>query len=235
MPLILLVLLTGCDQKITGPDPVNLDTDNDGIMNSADSCPSQPETVNKVFDRDGCPDQPLDLYLAVRADADAFWTFYFNGVLGRQYFPVARVQMFNGFVASACGPGSGGPFYCGLDFVMYLDERFMLDQLNRIGDFAPAAIVAHEVGHHVQGLLGLLGLPSIQKELQADCLAGAWAASAGARGLLDPGDFQEAARSLFEAGDPAGVPWFAPSAHGTPQQRQQSFTFGFTAGAIRCG
>ena len=139
-----------------------------------------------------------------------------------------------GYRASACGAGQG-PFYCPVDTVVYLDEPFMEDQIQRIGDFAAATIIAHEIGHHVQTLRGVLGVLSIQRELQADCLAGAWAISAGAKGLLETGDFQEAARALFEAADPTGTPWFAPDAHGTATQRQQFFTLGFNGGASACG
>lgn len=208
------------------------DRDGDGFVDSIDKCPTQPETKNGVFDKDGCPDQPSDLYLAVKADVDTFWSVYFGTVLFRPYTP-ANMRIFTGSAFSLCGSGSG-PFYCGLDFTVYLDDRFMSDQLVRIGDFAPAVVIAHEIGHHTQNLVGALGQISIQKELQADCLAGGWAASAGARGLLDPGDFQEAARSLFEAADLAGTPWFAPNAHGTPAQRYQAFLTGFQRGAFFC-
>jgi predicted metalloprotease len=234
--LVPALLLAACSQTDSGEgiNPVgpSRDGDGDGIVDAVDRCPGERETLNGVFDRDGCPDTSVDLYLAARSDADAFFGLYFNSVLLRPYVP-SRLQMFTGRATSACGPGQG-PFYCGADGTVYLDQGFMDNQLRRIGDFAPAMIVAHEVGHHTQNLLGLLGTLSIQKELQADCLAGAWAASAGARGLLDAGDFQEAAQSLFEAGDQIGLPWFAPGAHGTPLQRQQAFTFGFQRGAFFC-
>lgn len=208
------------------------DVDNDGILGAADRCPNEAETLNRIFDTDGCPDRPADLYAAVLPDVQAFWNIYFTSVLGRPYVPT-RMQLFSGQTFSACGPGQG-PFYCGIDSTVYLDERFMDAQLARFGDFAPAMILAHEVGHHTQNLLGLLGAISIQKELQADCLAGAWSASAGARGLLDVGDFQEAASSLFSSGDTMGTPWFAPGAHGAPFQRQQAYLSGFQRGAFYC-
>jgi predicted metalloprotease len=232
----LIALFAGCGggaHDNVMPTPAK-DTDADGILDVADRCPTQPETINKVLDRDGCPDVVADLYPAVRADVESFWSAFFPASVGRPYSPIARLQLFAGTALSPCGAGSG-PFYCGADQVVYLDTPFMEDQIGRIGDFAGATIIAHEIGHHVQNLRGLFGTLSIQIELQADCMAGAWAGSAGARGLLEAGDFQEAARALFEAGDAAGTPWFAPSAHGTPLQRQQSFVRGFNAGAVGCG
>jgi len=211
---------------------VNNDTDGDGILNALDRCPTQPETKNGVFDRDGCPDQVADLYAVVKNDVDLFWTGYFNSVLLRPYFS-ANMRLFRGATGSFCGSGSG-PFYCGLDNTVYLDEGFLESQLSRIGDFAVAVVIAHEIGHHTQNLLGLLGQISIQKELQADCLAGGWAASATIRGQLDNGDLQEGARSLFEVGDPAGTPWFASGAHGSAAQRNQAFATGFARGAFSC-
>jgi predicted metalloprotease len=232
----LIALLAGCgggnhDNVVMTPAK---DTDADGILDVADRCPTQPETINKVLDRDGCPDVVSDLYPAVRADVESFWSAFFPASVGRPYSPITGFQLFAGTAISPCGTGAG-PFYCPVDRVVYLDTPFMEDQIARIGDFAGATIIAHEIGHHVQNLRGLFGTLSIAIELQADCMAGAWAGSAGARGLLEAGDFQEAARALFEAGDATGTPWFAPSAHGTPLQRQQSFVRGFNAGAVGCG
>jgi predicted metalloprotease len=235
-PIVGLAILTGAcggGGSETPTAPIS-DKDGDGIPDIADRCPSQPETVNRVLDRDGCPDVVTDLYPAVRSNVESFWASSFPNLYGRSYSSIARIQLFSGTGASACGAGQG-PFYCPVDTVVYLDEPFMEDQIQRIGDFAAATIIAHEIGHHVQTLRGVLGVLSIQRELQADCLAGAWAISAGAKGLLETGDFQEAARALFEAADPTGTPWFAPDAHGTATQRQQFFTLGFNGGASACG
>ena len=118
--------------------------------------------------------------------------------------------------------------------VVYLDSGFMQTQLSAFGDFGPAMIIAHEIGHHIQNLLGLTGGFTIQQELQADCLAGGWMKDAGARGLLEVGDSQEAANSLFTLGDPVGTPWFDPDAHGTAQQRVEAFRVGFLSGVGSC-
>jgi uncharacterized protein len=226
-----LFVLASCIPTDSPLGPDLQDSDGDGILDQADSCPNAAEVFNRVFDSDGCPDSPPDLYNAVRADVEAFWSGYFSTTLGRQYAPLRSMVLFSGGATSACGPGAG-PFYCGQDQTVYLDNPFLLDQLQRIGDFAPAAIIAHEIGHHAQFLLGILGTTfTIAIELQADCLAGRWAGSAGARGLLDIGDMQEAYTSLFQSGDAPGTPWFHPNAHGTPLQRQQAFAHGVANGA----
>ena len=238
--LVFAIHLTSCDIfQMEEDEPMSIDMDLDGIPDTQDVCPSLAEIFNNVFDRDGCPDTPLDLYNAVRSDVEAAWnvTFQTNGIF---YTPIQRFIVFSPIPQSisACGTNanSSGPFYCPVDLGVYLEDRFMLDQLNRIGDMAPAVVIAHEVGHHVQNLLGILqgGFFSIQIELQADCFAGAWARSAGARGLLEVGDLQEAAQTMFEIGDPAGIPWFAPGAHGTSQQRQNAFGTGFSFGSDGC-
>jgi predicted metalloprotease len=233
--LLAVACAKGGDSEDDGRNPLkpSADLDGDGILDSVDGCPSQAENRNGVFDRDGCPDRPADLYHSAMADAQTFWANYFNGVLGRPYYP-ARLVMFSTPIVTPCGPASPGPFYCGLDATVYLHEGFMDDQLRRFGDFAPVVIVAHEVGHHTQNLTGVLGAISIQKELQADCLAGAWSASAGARGMVETGDLNEGAMSLFSAGDAIGTPWFAPGAHGNSVQRQQAFFSGFSRGAFGC-
>ena len=111
--------------------------------------------------------------------------------------------------------------YAGADFVA-------------LNDCAPI-VIAHEIAHHTQNLRGVFNAVfDIQAELQADCLAGAWGATVSARGLLGPGDFQEAARLMFEIRDPFGLPWFAPDAHGTAAQRYEAFSKGFRSGPRGC-
>lgn len=231
---LLVLVIAGCDEASTPVDP-SVDADQDGIVDAHDQCVGVPETRNGVFDSDGCPDQVEDLYHAVRADVEPFAARVFSTLSGGYpYSPIRAFQLFAGVASSSCGPASG-PFYCGLDLGIYLDRAFMQDQLQRIGDFAPAVIIAHEFAHHVQFQTGALGrLPTIVTELAADCFAGAWASTAGARGLLDPGDLLEASQSLFEAGDLPGTAWFEPGAHGSPSQRQQAFAQGFRWGALSC-
>ncbi|MEZ4416155.1 MAG: neutral zinc metallopeptidase [Gemmatimonadota bacterium] len=229
---LLVLLAIGCSDGL-GPEP-GVDSDGDGIPDSADRCLGVAENFNGVFDGDGCPDTPTDLYLAVRADVEPFAAQVFGLLTGGfPYQPLRAFILFRGVAPSSC-PGQQA-FYCGRDLGVFLDEAFMLDQLQRIGDFAPAVIIAHEIGHHIQFQTGALSrFPSIVTELAADCFAGAWASTAGARGLLDAGDLQEAATTLFEVGDPLGTPWFNPGAHGSSQQRQQAFFAGFRLGVTAC-
>jgi predicted metalloprotease len=122
----------------------------------------------------------------------------------------ARLVLFRGAVDSACGSASSavGPFYCPIDHKVYIDLSFY-EQLRRrfgaSGDFAQAYVIAHEVGHHVQNLRGILGRAespdSIAVELQADCLAGAWARDADRRTLLEIGDLDEALDAAAAIGD----------------------------------
>jgi predicted metalloprotease len=140
---------------------------------------------------------------------------------GRQY-ENPRLVLFTGAVHSACGSTSSavGPFYCPLDHKLYLDLSFFKDMSQRLGapgDFAQAYVIAHEVGHHVQNLLGIAekvqrlqrqaseaegNAISVRMELQADCLAGVWGYHANhARGLIEPGDFEEGLAAAAAIGD----------------------------------
>src|SRR5690606_3800328 len=120
-----------------------------------------------------------------------------------------RLTLFRDAIGSACGSASAavGPFYCPLDRKVYIDLSFYDDlrrQFGAPGDFAQAYVIAHEVGHHVQNQRGLLGrgdAHSIEVELQADCLAGAWARSADARGLVEVGDVDGALNAAAQIGD----------------------------------
>ena len=121
----------------------------------------------------------------------------------------AKLVLFRDAIASACGTASSavGPFYCQLDRKVYIDLAFYEQLRQRFGapgDFAQAYVIAHELGHHVQNLRGLLGkgeVSSVKVELQADCLAGAWGKSASARGLLETGDLDEALNAASQIGD----------------------------------
>jgi hypothetical protein len=136
------------------------------------------------------------------------------------YVPPVLV-LFDGATQSACGVGRAevGPFYCAADRKVYLDLSFFRELDERFGapgDFAQAYVVAHEVGHHVQNLLGIsetvtaqreraddrqANALSVRLELQADCYAGVWGHFAQARGLLDPGDVDEGLNAAAAIGD----------------------------------
>ena len=156
---------------------------------------------------------------AVFHDAEAMWTREFEAA-GLQYTP-ARLTIFHDQVHTACGTQSAavGPFYCPADRGVYLDTRFF-DQLGRtvgvrLGAFARAYVVAHEVAHHVQVLLGITGrvraadqrdpagtnARSVRLELQADCFAGVWKHATYERGQLTGADFEDALRAAAIVGD----------------------------------
>jgi predicted metalloprotease len=160
-----------------------------------------------------------------------------------------RLVLFRNAIRSACGTATTavGPFYCPLDRKVYIDLAFYDELRTRFGapgDFAQAYVIAHEVGHHVQNLRGLLGrgeVSSVPIELQADCLAGAWARSADTRGLVEVGDVDEALHAAAQIGDDTiqrkatGHVQPETFTHGTAAQRSSSFHRGYQGGAAACG
>ncbi|MBK9626017.1 MAG: neutral zinc metallopeptidase [Rhodocyclaceae bacterium] len=175
---------------------------------------------------------------------------------GRQYVPPTLV-VFTGRTSTACGTGESamGPFYCPADSKVYIDLAFYRDLQNRFkapGDFAQAYVIAHEVGHHVQHLLGISAKVqqarqqatptqgnalSVKLELQADCLAGVWAARANeAKQILDTGDIEEALTAASAIGDDRlqqqSRGTVAPDSftHGSSAQRMRWFKRGIDSG-----
>jgi predicted metalloprotease len=216
----------------------------------------------------GAPGTPAELTAQERAagefvsvtlaDTEEVWTSVFREQLNATYTPTVLV-LFKGATQSPCGGASGatGPFYCPLDRKVYLDTEFFATlerQLGAKGDFAAAYVVAHEVGHHVQDELGILGKTtdirrrvsdaqgneiSVRVELQADCLAGIWARQASdIFGTIEPGDFEEALMAARQIGDDtlqrnAGQrPMPHTFTHGTSEQRQRWFATGLQSGQI---
>ena len=195
----------------------------------------------------------------VLADTEEIWTSIFRDQLGRTYQP-PKLVLFSGVTQSPCGNASGatGPFYCPADEFAYLDTQFfttMVRQMGAKGDFAAAYVVAHEVAHHVQNKLGILGEVnklrarssttianrlSVKIELQADCLSGVWARAAAAKfGSLERGDVEEAINAARQIGDDtlqrnAGrVPAPHTFTHGTSEQRTRWFETGFETGDLQ--
>ncbi len=175
---------------------------------------------------------------------------------GAQYRP-ARLVLFRDAIQSACGLGESatGPFYCPGDEKVYIDLGFYQELQQRFGapgDFAQAYVLAHEIGHHVQNLLGTeaevrrarsnrpdLGNElSVRLELQADCYAGIWAHSTAQRDLLERGDVEEGLGAAAAVGDDRiqrmGGGRVAPEAftHGSSEQRMQWFQRGFKSGQL---
>ena len=192
------------------------------------------------------------------ADTEEIWTAVFRDQLNRTYKPTTLV-LFKDHTPSACGGASEatGPFYCPADKKVYLDTAFVTTLSQRLGangDFAAAYVVAHEVGHHVQDELGILGKAnqirqqvseaesneiSVRIELQADCLSGIWArAAAQDLGTIEPGDLEEAVAAARQIGDDtlqrnAGRrPMPHTFTHGTSEQRSRWFVTGLQSGRI---
>lgn len=177
-------------------------------------------------------------------DVQNYWSNAFTA--SSIAYPDARLVLYRDAVQSACGvaPAATGPFYCPNDQTVYLDLSFFDELSKRLGapgDFAEAYVIAHELGHHVQNLLGALGATqdpavSVATELQADCYAGVWAGSAESRGLLQRGDLQEGLTAASAVGDDtlakrAGrVPNQETFTHGSAAQRTHWFETGYDSG-----
>ena len=146
------VVFTACGGG--GTEPEDLDLDDDGILNAVDACPTQAETVNKVYDSDGCPDTVAGFYDDVRADIEAFWVASLEG----SAFPYRSLTAFVAYttvINTPCGLAElGNAFYCPLDEGVYYDFNFLQLFLDGVGDMAPAFIISHEIGHHVSHILG---------------------------------------------------------------------------------
>lgn len=196
----------------------------------------------------------------VLADTEDVWTDVFRQQ-GKQYTD-PHLVLFRGATSTACGTGQAamGPFYCPGDQKVYIDLAFydtLRKQLGAPGDFAQAYVIAHEVGHHVQNLLGIsekvdsarrrvneaeYNRLSVRLELQADCFAGVWANHAQkTRQILEKGDVEEAMNAAAKIGDDAlqrssGRAVVPDSfTHGTSAQRQRWFNAGLESGAVqRC-
>ena len=194
------------------------------------------------------PDQLASFLQGVLNDVNDSWARKFQAA-GRQYQP-AQLQLYQGGVYSACGAtdGSVGPFYCPADQTVYLGLDFfqvMEQNLGATGDFAKAYVVAHEVGHHVQNLLGITGQygpssnqQSVDTELQADCLAGVWGNDAQQRGLVEDGDLMEGLNAAASVGDdvlqqstgqPVNPDTFT---HGSAEERASWLLRGFDTGKV---
>ena len=164
-----------------------------------------------------------------------------------------KLVLFSDQVQSACGTAgsSTGPFYCPGDEKLYLDFSFFRElksEFNAPGDFAQAYVIAHEVGHHVQNILGTMdkvnqagenNQMSVRLELQADCYAGVWAFYANQQGLVEAGDAEEAIRAAQAVGDDAiqkrSQGYIVPDSftHGSSRDRMAWFSRGYQAGDMR--
>lgn len=202
--------------------------------------------------------EACDFSRAVLGSTEDVWTRMFaenrlpnyGGAAGPYQAPTLAV--FSGNVQTACGnaPSSVGPFYCPGDRKLYIDPGFyqtMQDRLNAPGDFAQAYVIAHEVAHHVQNLIGATqagpresdNQHSVRVELQADCLAGVWGHTAAARLQITQEDLSEALNAAHNIGDDALQRQAGQSVnptgftHGTSEQRMRWFRRGYDSGDPR--
>jgi predicted metalloprotease len=232
-PSTMLSLINGDGQQASAPAPA-------------------PATAN------GTQDPQVDFVRAVLGETEDVWGAYFTQ-MGKTYVP-PKLVLFSYSVESACGNASSaaGPFYCPGDRKVYLDLSFfnqLSTQFGAPGDFARAYVIAHEVGHHVQNLLGITDKASaaeqqaggkvgankvsVRVELQADCFAGVWAEQANqARHIMEPGDLEAGLTAASSVGDDTlqkehqGMVVPDSFTHGTSAQRVKWFKRGFESGKI---
>ena len=239
--LILVAMYFGVD-----PTPLLQDMQRGPSASTSGTRPSAEDLKN---------DPLADMVSVVVADTEDVWTTIFAGQ-GRRYAEPTLV-MFTGATRSACGLGQAamGPFYCPADQNVYIDLSFydqMRARFKAPGDFAQAYVIAHEIGHHVQNLLGVSGQVhsmkqrvsqvegnalSVRLELQVDCLAGVWANHADkARKIIEDGDVDEALTAASAIGDDTlqrqsrGTVVPESFTHGTAVQRQRWFRTGLQSG-----
>lgn len=216
--------------------------------------------------------EAIDFVGTVLADTEDTWSQVFQQQLGKNY-QAPKLVMFNGVVNSGCGTAQSamGPFYCPADQKVYIDTAFFKDMRTQMGitgeqnqtelsrqdqagDFAQAYVIAHEVGHHIQTILGISDQVhqarsqmnekqgnelSVRQELQADCLAGVWAYHNHQRTqFLEQGDIAEAMDAAHKIGDDylqkQARGYVVPDSftHGTSAQRMKWFDLGFKSGQM---
>jgi uncharacterized protein len=201
-------------------------------------------------------DESVVFVRKVLGETEDAWNGIFAAAGERYVEP--KLVLFSGGVTSACGMASAatGPFYCPSDQKVYLDTAFFEDmrtQFDAAGDFAQAYVIAHEIGHHVQNLTGVLpqfnrrrqsmseseaNAMSVRVELQADCYAGIWGRYTDQKGILERGDIEEALNAAEQIGDDAlqkrSQGYVVPDSftHGTSEQRAKWFRRGFETGKV---
>ena len=249
--LSLIGYFTGIDPRILigGAQMVESATNGGGAVAPASITASQQAN----------PNDPMRHFISrVLGETEGVWAQVLPAQKGVKYTP-ATLVLYTGQTQSGCGGAQSamGPFYCPNDKKVYLDMSFFADMKDKYGgggDFAYAYVVAHEIGHHVQDLLGILdktdqakqGMSkaqangiSVRVELQADCLAGVWAANANEKWqILEQGDVEKAIATAQAIGDDrlqtAARGYAVPDSftHGSSAMRQQWLTTGLKSGQI---
>jgi predicted metalloprotease len=253
--VILVVLFFGL--KACGIDPMQVLTGGGGLLPGEDSGrTTSGETGPGSSSGSARNDEMKQFVATVLAETEDVWNgiFQANGLT----YEEPKLTLFEGQIRSACGFASSasGPFYCPADKKVYLDTSFfrqLSEQFGASGDFAEAYVVAHEVGHHVQNLIGVLpkfnqmrqrmseseaNHMSMQVELQADCFAGVWGHYTAQKGILEEGDLEEALNAAQQIGDDTlqkrTQGYVVPETfnHGTSAQRQKWFARGYKSGKL---
>lgn len=241
--LVIVAMYFGVDPSIVLQQGTEM-----GGGSSIQTIPIQPSTADNEL---------ADFVSVVLADTEDTWESLFNQMGGTYEEP--NLVLFSGMVESPCGYAQAaiGPFYCPRDRKVYIDLSFYRDLKNKMGapgDFAQAYVISHEVGHHVQNLLGISDKVhamrrrlsqkeynkfSVKLELQADCFSGIWAHHAQKmRNILEPGDVEEALNAASMIGDDRlqkqARGYVTPDSftHGTSAQRVTWFNRGFQTGSI---
>ena len=238
--LVLILVLWMC-----GADPSTiLSLFTSGGADVPTQTQSQPQAQTKEQN-----DENKQFTRVVLRSTEKIWNKVLSEQAGIQYREPILV-LFDNSTSSACGYASSatGPFYCPGDQKLYLDFGFfqkLKTEFQAEGDFAEAYVIAHEVGHHVQNLLGTMSRAgrsneaSVRLELQADCYAGVWAHYADKNNLVEAGDIQEAIRAAEAVGDDAiqkrTQGYVVPDSftHGSSAQREEWFRRGFQTGDMR--
>jgi uncharacterized protein len=229
-----------------------------GVLGGAQDVLAPPQAQTAPGPAPAPQDEMGQFVAAVLGGTEDTWETIFRD--GGAQYRKPRLVLFRGAVPTACGTGQSamGPFYCPGDEKVYIDLSFydtLRSQLGAPGDFAQAYVIAHEVGHHVQNLLGITGRMdemrrqvsqreynalSVRLELQADCFAGIWAHhNHRTNQIIEPGDIDEALRAAAAIGDDAlqkksqGMVVPDSFTHGTSEQRQRWFHTGLETGKVQ--
>ncbi|MGE5181779.1 MAG: neutral zinc metallopeptidase [Acidobacteriota bacterium] len=248
--LVLIVVLA----LLTGQNPLDLlgqivAQQDAGTVTSTGGAPYRESATDR---------ERREFVAVVLADTEDVWHGVFRHEIGRDY-QEPHLVLFSGAIDSGCGfaQAAVGPFYCPVDQKVYIDLDFYDELKSRFGapgDFAQAYVIAHEVGHHVQNLLGVSGAVqaeerragsavanrlSVGLELQADCLAGVWARrTEREKHVLESGDLEEALNAAAAVGDDRiqkqTQGYVVPDSftHGSARQRASSFRHGYDGGTL---
>ncbi len=249
--IVLFFVLRSC-----GIDPLQILAGGTDGANPFDQMIPQSQPQTSQVPKSAPSDKQAEFTAIVLAETEDVWSGIFQSS-GAQY-PKPTLVLFSDAVRSACGSATSasGPFYCPADSKIYIDLSFY-DQLARrfgaSGDFAQAYVLAHEVGHHVQNIIGVLpkfnqmrrrmsaaeaNAMSVRVELQADCFAGVWGYYTEQKGLLEEGDIEEALNAATQIGDDTiqkrTQGYIVPESfnHGTAEQRRNWFYRGFQSGKL---